>query len=149
MKADERMSRPVHTFDCQVRMFLASVCLTDDDLRDLGVFPRRRSACVSPHTVARSALHRLLGEPSELSRGVTDLLDVRHAATILEVRALEPERAAAEACARGRSASGERLAGWAWAFLTDPRPEVARAGRCLMGECYVRGMRLLSDDTAA
>ena len=74
---------------------------------------------------------------------IADILDVRHAETVLHVRALEPQDVAHTTRKVTDSAPGHEVAGWAWAVLTDPREELEPIARRLLGECYVRGMNAL------
>ena len=134
----------LHALDCSTRMFLVSLCLTDEDLRALGFLPRQKACSDARHTAARAALHRIVVDEPALARAVSDRLDLRHVETVLAVRASEPE-ALSERCAdAGGRVSGDELAGWAWALLTDGRPVVFAQGRRLMTECIVRGLRLLA-----
>ena len=137
-------SKSVGQLDCPERMFLTTLCLTDADLETLRVLPEGPECCVSRDTAARTVLHRLCALEPGLSRGVTDLLDLRHASVVTHVRSCESAELAPVARSRGIASTGEELAGWAWALLTDPREEVTALGRRLMGECYVRGMRGLA-----
>lgn len=120
-------SRSIQELDCPTRMFIASLCLTDADLDAIEFLPGTPECPVSRATAARSVLHRLCASEPRLARGVTDLLDLRHAAAVGHVRAQDPVELAAQARSRAESASGEELAGWAWALLTDPRPRSARS----------------------
>ncbi|MEM6672062.1 MAG: hypothetical protein AAF726_04420 [Planctomycetota bacterium] len=140
------MPLPITTQDCHARMFVASLCLTDDDIRALGLQPTSPTCCVSAQTQARSLLHALLREDELLAQEVTDRLDLRHCSDVARVRASSVEEIHRESQIRGRSTFGEPLVGWAWALLTDPRAEAQQLARNLMGECYVRGMQGLAQE---
>lgn len=143
------LSRPLHELDCPTRMFLASLCLSDADLEELGFLPMARARAVSPSTAARTALHRVCREDARVGRAVSDLLDLRHAATVLHVRS-DDARVLESAVRRlGAEAGGARLCAWAWSLLTDPRDAAFRLGRRLMAECYVRGLQHLGATPSA
>ena len=137
------LSRPLHELDCPTRMFLASLCLSDADLEELGFLPMARTRSVSPSTAARTALHRVCREDARVGRAVTDLLDLRHAETVLHVRSVDARVLESAARHLATEAEGERLCAWVWSLLTDPRDAVFRLGRRLMAECYVRGLQHL------
>jgi len=142
MQQPPTMSRSLRELDCPTRMFLATLCLNDEDLEALGATRGgRRHRWVSDETLARTAVHRACATDAELARAIADRLDLRHVAIVGTVRAAEPD--APELVARLREATDE-LAGWAWALLTDPRPAMVRIGQQLMGECYVRGLRTVA-----
>lgn len=143
------MSTPrLQTFDCTTRMFISCMCVTDDDLRRLGLMPEgTHVCCVSAGCQSRSVLHRLLGEEEELARDVTDMLDLRHADAVAFVGVSEASDVAHLNRQLAREATGQELVGWAWALLRDGRDEIVRLGRHLMGECYVRGIRRLAEPT--
>lgn len=126
------------------RMFIACMCLHDADLERLGFMLDGQGCCVSEPTRARSILHRLVAEDADLAGEVGDLLDVRHASVVLDVRSRSAEDLGGVARGTARAGLGEDLAGLAWALLTDPRDDVVQLGRNLMGECYVRGIQGLA-----
>lgn len=140
------LSRSLRELDCPARMFLACVAVTDDDLDRFGVSRRSSPGWSGSDTAARTQLHQLMASDPELSRDVARTLDLRHADVITFVRSLEPYDLALEISERARNASGSALAGWAWAVVTDPRPETAAMTKRLMADVYVRGIQLLTSD---
>lgn len=130
--------------DCSTRMFLVGLCLDDGDLAGLGLLPRAADLSVRRRVAACSALHRLLAAEAGLQARVADLLDLRHLERVCAVRASAATQLETELVQAAERADGCALAGWAWALLTDPRPEVFALGRRWMSECFVRGTRLLA-----
>jgi len=128
-------------------MFLVSLCLGDQDLERLGATAACRHACVAPATAALSALHRVCAQDSAVARAVGDVLDLRHLERVLFVRDRSAAELRAEARGQARLGRGESLAGWAWALVTDDRPEVIALGQRLMADVYVRGLRSLAAPT--
>jgi hypothetical protein len=125
-------------------MFLASLCLTDGDLAALGFLSPHVRACERRRSAARVVLHRILAAEPGLAVRVADRLDLRHLDRVAQVRADDAGRLQVVLERGLHDLDGERLAGWAWALLTDPRPEMLLLGRRLMSECFVRGMQLLA-----
>ena len=144
MPARPSASLSLAQLDCSTRMFLASLCLTDRDLAELGFLSPHVRACVRRRSAARAVLHRILGAEPALAVRVADRLDLRHVDRVVAVRADDVGALQAELERGLDGLDGERLAGWAWSLLTDPRPEVLLLGRRLMSECFVRGMQLLA-----
>lgn len=76
-------------------------------------------------------MHRALHADRDLARRVCDLLDLRHAAWVLD--AVASPASELEAAARLAAASGEPAgAGRLWALLTDDRDPVRSLGRSLL-----------------
>ena len=134
----------MNNFDCTTRMFLSCLCFTTNDLRTLGVLGAESACCVSAETRARSVLHRLLQSDQNVAAAVTDMLDLRFADLVAYVQSSELTDISCAATRAGREGVADELIDWAWALLRDGRPEVVAVGRCLMGECYVRGIRSLA-----
>lgn len=130
-------------------MFISSLCLTPEDLDHLGIEVTGATCCLSQETQARSVVHWMMRGDEQLARRVTDLLDLRYATEVLHVRSLSVEEVHDANALRARQCFGQTLVGWSWALLTDPRQDLERLGRNLMGECYVRGMRQLADASSA
>ena len=137
-------SKPLCELDCNVRMFVASLCLTDPDLQQLGLLPDKPRWTVSDRTAARGSAHCLCKTDPSVARAITDLLDLRHSDVLMHVRAHTSGELLREAGLHATRSTGEELAAWAWALLTDPREDVASYGQRLMVACYVRGMQQLS-----
>lgn len=133
----------IQSLDCSTRMFVASLCLTDLDLEQLGLWSRRTAPLVSAGTAARAVLHRLIVSHDGVAQAVTDLLDLRHFEILSHVRSSNSNGLSLETGQLGQAACGADLAGWAWAILTDMRPEMQAVAKTFMSECYVRGLQAL------
>ena len=143
-------STPIYELDCPTRMFLVTVCLSDQDLVRLGWDHEQPSPFpISPAVAARAGLHRLCLRDQGLARRVCDLLDLRHLDTITFVRNSDPEDLERTAFQHGSQSEGSVLAAWAWALLTDAREDVKQLGRRMMAECYVRSMQQLVETPVA
>lgn len=128
-------------------MFIASLCLTSEDLEQLEVRIPDAPCRVSVDTAMRSMVHQRLGNDEAFARRVHDLLDMRHVETVLFIRGLDPDGLREHVRDKAFRATGSELAAWAWGLVTDTRPEVIILGQAFMGECYVRGMRSLRADS--
>jgi hypothetical protein len=125
-------------------MFLASLCITASDLVRLEFVPDGIVPNLECETRSRAVLHRLCKTDSDFAQLVTDVLDLRYADIVFRLRALPADAAALYGSLEYLAECGLGVAGVAWALLTDEREEVHQAGRRLMGECYVAGMRRMS-----
>jgi hypothetical protein len=133
----------IQRLDARSRMFLYSLCLTEADVAHIGVAPGHTHVCVAPHTAALCALQRASADDTDLAERITAVLDLRHFECVLRVRSLGFAEAAAAARAHASRSSGEELAGWAWALVTDPRPEFEIIGHRLMADVFVRSLQTL------
>lgn len=138
------MRHPFQRLDCTTRMFIACLCVGDEDLRAFRLIPETPPCCMSSETTARAAMHRLLLDDEGLAADLSTALDLRHIDTVEHVRASALGEVAQQARRVARVAEREELAGWAWALLRDARQDVRAAGNRLMAEVYVRGMRTLA-----
>lgn len=141
------MSRPLWKIDCPTKELVFGVCLSDRDLRTLGVWEERPCPFgLSPSAWGRATIHGLCHRETDLARRVTDLLDARHQDTVIRARLSEPEELPAAAVSAATGGASREFPSLFWALVTDARPEVIRLGECLAREGFVRACRTLAHD---
>jgi hypothetical protein len=132
---------------------LFEFCLTDDDLRALGVW-RSSNADLgpAPRTQGIGMLLAMIQREPTCARWVQDLLDLRHLERVLEIRRGGLPEAHANWCDWSRHGTGTDLPGLAWALSTDSRCEIRDLGARLCRDAVTRACRAFvstsSTDTA-
>jgi hypothetical protein len=141
-------TRPIWMLDASLKGCVLGLCLSAGDLRALA--PDESGATWSPTAddlCRRSRLRAACRRDTPLARRVADLLDVRHAALVLELRASPVDAVRARVRAALEAARLCEYAGLLWATATDARPAVQHLAATLAhatfaaGCAHVRGER--------
>ena len=114
--------------DCWTVDLLLSMCLSDGDLARFDAVSANDRGVMSPRVCGLLRLHSRLHHDEETSREVSDMLDRRYVAELVEQR-LVPEGELAAASVDRRDNPG-----WLWALATDKREIAQRLSRALLRE---------------
>lgn len=140
-------SRCFHDLRRPLQTTVLRVCLSEDDLSELGFWDDvRRSPALSPGVLNRSCLRRACMEDPHLARLVTDHLDLKYLDTLVLVASLE--RAELDAMVRAwcEKPEGRSLPGLLWSLLSDGRKKVHALGVRLQHEAEAIALgRLVGD----
>jgi hypothetical protein len=143
-------SIPIWQLDCRTKSFVLGVCLSSEDLEALADWAAGPRCCsnASPAVWRRNVLHAACRAESVIARRTGDLLDLRHAEVVLDVRACDPRSLAAlvrETVRAGRRASYAPLL---WALATDARGEARALSAIVVSESFVLGCAFVRDGSA-
>jgi len=134
--------------DCWSRDLVFSLCLTEDDLKRLGVWEQPEEGFPSARVWTLARLHRGTHEDDGLAERVADVLDLRFAEEVLEVRASRPCQLFEAVRRAVHEPPAADLPGRVWALLTDERPPVHRLGLVVVREALAAGCDLLARSVA-
>ena len=129
---------PIWRMDCRSRCFSISLCLSDQDLRALGTW----TGLASPDGLSAAAWSRTYvqvecREQNEIANAVQDLLDLRCAGWIQQVRDT-PRSDLPELFRECVAAELRDADGLFWALATDSRKEAQRLAGLLGQEVFTR-----------
>jgi len=146
-------SRPIQDLACITQSTLLNVCLSEDDLRALGVWSDApNGAGFSPSVWCRAILHKSCHRDAACARRVADMLDLHFLDTVVHVRAMEVSEVERTVRLWIERPRGEALPGLLWALCTDGRDEVHALGVRLCHEAVAVACRTLvvaSDEEGA
>lgn len=145
-----RTTPSIQDLSDQLLSGITNLCTTESDLEAVGLWTkigRERRAC-SP-LCARVALHDVLRKDSDAAQALADRLDLRWAATVLEVRELELEELRDRVAIVLSPHCANLVPALMWSLATDPRDEVRRLAHWLMVETvFVAARHFVGHDPA-
>lgn len=137
-------SRSLADLCCLTQASLFQYCLTEEDLRALGLWqdaPGRTG--FSPAVWCRLLLHRACHRSPPTASAVSDLLDLRFLDALVRVRCSEPEALEERVRDWVERPVGCELPGLLWSLCTDPREGVHALGVRLCHEAAAIASREL------
>lgn len=132
---------------CVARATLMNLCVSDDDLLELGVWDEAPHASgYSAAVRGRAALHGLTRSDPELARRLHDRLDLAYLDTVMTVRALDDAQLGetVDAFVERPDADGRALPALLWALCTDDRVNARSLGVQLCHEALTLACRRLA-----
>ena len=132
--------RAVEELDPQALTFLIGVCLSEEDVTRLLAVDTVPPCCRFAVGVSRhNRIHAGCRAGGALARRVTDLLDLRHADLVWEVRTASADAVRARVAEIVREQRVDLYPGALWALLSDGRAVVQVFGGSLVFECFRLG----------
>lgn len=137
-------SRPVWQLDPRSKSFLFGICLSDEDVAGLADW-EDVSVCraLAANVWRRNYVHSACRGDTPVARRVTDLLDLRYAGAVLDVRCLDEEGVRTHVRDVLADEDNARLAPLLWALSSDSRAAVQACAQHVMAHCFVVGCRAI------
>jgi hypothetical protein len=142
-------SRSIQELCCLTQAALFHLCLSDDDLRELGSWPElENGTSLSRPLFARVSLHKRCRADAVAARRVADRLDLAYVDTVILVRHMTPSELERTVGLWLGFPSGAALPGLAWALCTDAREAVHALGARLCHEAALVASRRFVEGTS-
>ncbi|MEM6673063.1 MAG: hypothetical protein AAF726_09475 [Planctomycetota bacterium] len=128
-------SRSFQTLSRSLQRCVLRVCLSEDDLRDLGCWDEeRRSQTLSQAVLHRTCLQRACREDAKLAQRVTDRLDLMYLDTLVLIASMDSIELERMVTCWVEDPDGRALPALLWALLSDGRNRAHALGLRLRHE---------------